>query len=401
MKLLQTAFKSILSSLNNLPKIILLSIMSSMIFASPLEDVTQNLNKVVSKINELNSTLKGHKQQKEDLDLAIKASEIAISKSQGALIKLKQQRETDINQIARLQSLLGSLTQDLNGIESSVNVSINAVYLKMKELQSSSSIINSNNQLNVERHKVYYLTILKTQLGQYQALKSKVEELKSLSVRLQAEVNRLDDKMGKAITFEERLKVARESQIRQSSYLQSQISKDITTLSNLKAMQYQLNKVIANLNRSRLKQKVAKSSMHATGAPDMDYEDNSPFFERPHMAPLKSAIKLEFGAMRNGTRNNGVLFQADDANVYAVSRGRVVYVGELPTFGKMIVVDHGDKYMSIYAGIIPKVSLNTLVKDGMVIASSGSSSNQPMGGVYFELRHLGMPVNPMALFKRD
>jgi septal ring factor EnvC (AmiA/AmiB activator) len=115
--------------------------------------------------------------------------------------------------------------------------------------------------------------------------------------------------------------------------------------------------------------------------------------------PVEGKISVGFGQMRDSVRNNGVLLSVNDNTpVYAISNGSVLFSGELPGFGQIIVIDHGDNYTSVYSGILSKVAKGTYVSAGSQIAISGNNSNQPMGGVYFELRHLGKPVNPTKLF---
>lgn len=134
-------------------------------------------------------------------------------------------------------------------------------------------------------------------------------------------------------------------------------------------------------------------------AADNSVEDNSPFMSRKLTRPISGSIAVGFGQMRDSVKNNGVLVRANDSTpVYSVSRGTVLFSGELPGFGQIIVIDNGDNYTSVYSGVLSKVAKGAVVTAGQLIANSGTESNQPMGGVYFELRHLGKPVNPSKLF---
>ncbi len=142
-----------------------------------------------------------------------------------------------------------------------------------------------------------------------------------------------------------------------------------------------------------------KSSGIALGKSDASIEDNSPFMARKLSKPIAGNITVAFGQMRDSVRNNGVLvIPAENTPVYSVSRGVVLFSGSLPGFGQIIVVDNGDNYTSVYSGVISKVAKGNSLAAGQQIASSGNADNQPMGGVYFELRHLGKPVNPSKLF---
>ena len=79
----------------------------------------------------------------------------------------------------------------------------------------------------------------------------------------------------------------------------------------------------------------------------------------------------------------------------AISHGRVAFADWLRGYGLMIIVDHGDGYLSLYG------CNETLLKDvgdwvdaGDTIASSGASGGAKTPGLYFELRTKGQAVDP-------
>jgi len=113
--------------------------------------------------------------------------------------------------------------------------------------------------------------------------------------------------------------------------------------------------------------------------------------------PVTGKIAIRFGATDDsGRRSSGILVSAKTGTpVHAVSHGRVAFADWLRGYGLMIIVDHGDGYLSLYG------CNETLLKDvgdwvsaGETIASSGESGGQKTPGVYFELRAKGQPVDP-------
>ena len=61
----------------------------------------------------------------------------------------------------------------------------------------------------------------------------------------------------------------------------------------------------------------------------------------------------------------------------------------------MLIIDHGGGYMTIYGnGNQLAKSVGATVRAGDVVASTGNSGNMEDSGIYFELRHLGQPLNP-------
>jgi septal ring factor EnvC (AmiA/AmiB activator) len=82
--------------------------------------------------------------------------------------------------------------------------------------------------------------------------------------------------------------------------------------------------------------------------------------------------------------------------VRAIADGRVVFADWLRGFGNLLIIDHGDAYMSLYGN---NESLYKRVGDsirgGESIASVGASGGNSDSGLYFELRHQGRPLDPL------
>ena len=116
--------------------------------------------------------------------------------------------------------------------------------------------------------------------------------------------------------------------------------------------------------------------------------------------PLRGKVVVRFGATAvDGERSSqGVLIAAKDGSeVRAVSHGRVVYADWLRGYGLLLIIDHGEGYLSLYG------YNETLLKEagdwvdaGEVVATSGDSGGRKTAGLYFELRRDGKPIDPAA-----
>jgi septal ring factor EnvC (AmiA/AmiB activator) len=83
-------------------------------------------------------------------------------------------------------------------------------------------------------------------------------------------------------------------------------------------------------------------------------------------------------------------------NVVASAPGRVVFSDWLRGFGLLMIIDHGDQYMTLYGNnetLLKQVGDN--VVSGELIAQSGDRGIRQYAGLYFELRHRGNPRNPL------
>ena len=118
--------------------------------------------------------------------------------------------------------------------------------------------------------------------------------------------------------------------------------------------------------------------------------------------PLRGRIVTAFGvADESGRTSRGVLLAAKSGTpVHAISHGRVAFADWLRGYGLMMIIDHGDGYLSLYG------CNETLLKDvgdwveaGEAIATSGASGGQKVPGLYFELRVKGQPTDPRGWLK--
>ncbi|MCK5386898.1 MAG: peptidoglycan DD-metalloendopeptidase family protein [Gammaproteobacteria bacterium] len=115
--------------------------------------------------------------------------------------------------------------------------------------------------------------------------------------------------------------------------------------------------------------------------------------------PVKGKVKRLFGKSRQAAnlKWNGVLIPGHEGKeVKAISHGRVAYADWLRGYGMLVIIDHGDGYMTLY-GYNQALYKETgdWVEEGEVIATVGRSGGQKKSGLYFEVRVKGQPSNPV------
>ena len=116
------------------------------------------------------------------------------------------------------------------------------------------------------------------------------------------------------------------------------------------------------------------------------------------LLPVEGRISHRFGNHRNQgkLRWHGIFINAAEGeSVYAVHYGRVVFSDWLRGFGLLMIISHGEGYMSLY-GHNQALFRETgdWVSAGEVIAAVGDSGGQDKTGLYFEIRIDGKPNNP-------
>jgi len=119
--------------------------------------------------------------------------------------------------------------------------------------------------------------------------------------------------------------------------------------------------------------------------------------------PVRGELTGRFGAPRGaaGTEAKGLFIRAPEGQpVRAIAGGQVVYADWMRGFGNLLIVDHGESYLSIYANNESLLKeLGDAVAPGEPIATTGSSGGNEETGLYFEMRHLGRAFDPLRWVK--
>lgn len=119
--------------------------------------------------------------------------------------------------------------------------------------------------------------------------------------------------------------------------------------------------------------------------------------------PVAGELMNRFGTPREGgglTWKGLFIRAAQGSAVKAIAAGQVVFAEWLRGFGNLIIVDHGEGYMSLYSNNESLYKqVGERVQAGDAIATVGNSGGQPEPGLYFEMRHQSRPVNPLLWVK--
>ena len=120
--------------------------------------------------------------------------------------------------------------------------------------------------------------------------------------------------------------------------------------------------------------------------------------------PVSGSLLASYGGrLPDGRSSDGVLIAAPaGTTVKAVADGTVVFADWMTGYGNILIIDHGNGYMSLYAhndGLLRDAG--DVVKRGDAVASVGTSGGQGRPALYFELRRNGSPVNPGAWLTRQ
>jgi septal ring factor EnvC (AmiA/AmiB activator) len=163
---------------------------------------------------------------------------------------------------------------------------------------------------------------------------------------------------------------------------------------------------------ARLVESLAKLMARSKPAPRLKNErvpqapsGDSPFLELKGKLnlPVRGELANRFGSPRadGGVVWKGLFIAARSGDeVRAIADGRVVFADWLRGFGNLLIVDHGDAYMSLYGNneaLYKRVG--DPIRGGEPVAAVGASGGNADSGLYFEMRHQGRPLDPLDWVK--
>ena len=115
--------------------------------------------------------------------------------------------------------------------------------------------------------------------------------------------------------------------------------------------------------------------------------------------PIKGKVIARYGSSRKLgqlTWQGIMIKSAIGKEIRSAAAGRVVFSDWLRGFGLLLIIDHGDKYMTLYGNnqsLLKEVG--DTVDAGELVALSGEQGVKQYAGLYFELRHQGNPTDPV------
>lgn len=184
---------------------------------------------------------------------------------------------------------------------------------------------------------------------------------------------------------------------------------------NLVREQVVKNKILDGIRKSRLfainkinglREKSLQFNIEDAGLFDLLFKPSFADHKGSLPQPTEGLIVKRFGLIKGQDHSytlnhKGIFISASPgAPVKSVFGGTVSYVGELPGFGKTLIIDHGDHYYTVYAHTQDvRVGLGDEIAQEQVVAKAGWPAMDKPSGLYFEIRHFSEPYDPQQWMK--
>lgn len=369
--------------------------------AKTQEEAREQQRELRERISALQKKLAAAEETKSEASDALRESEQAISEANRELRELtRQSRESN----AKLGELRKSSQDTGNSLRAQQDLL--GRMLRQQYLQGQSDALrlalNREDPNEMARQLHYLAHIARARAQLVEGLRSNLREIDRLKAEIADEAAAIARIAAEQTAQRKRL----EQEKRARAGVLSRVSRDI------RAQQREMRAMQANENRlTRLVDQLAKLVVRKpaagnrprprTDAVPSSRNDNSPFAAlRGKLAlPVRGELGSRFGSPRNdgGVTWKGLFIAARPGDdVRAVADGRVVYADWLRGFGNLLIVDHGDSYMTLYANAEALLKqVGDVIRGGETVATVGNSGGNAESGLYFEMRHEGRPFDPL------
>ncbi len=352
------------------------------------KQASAELSELRNRMEALQSQLKASRAQESDLARQVREVEQRIGKLNAGARDIKAQVEAGERQLEALQARYADSIAQLETERSVLGKQLRAAYLLGRQEQVK-LVLNQEDPARFGRMLVYYRYLNQARLTRIQAYEGALAEIDALQREIDARRAGLSEIHHQQAAELEALAAERERRAGLLSKLQAEISAKGGELAQLQKDEKRLGQLVKELQRAV-----------AEVAPSKDNTPRQPFakLKRKLPWPVSGKLTAGFGDRREvgELRWRGAFISAAaNRDVRAVAHGRVVFADWLRGFGLLIIIDHGNEYMTLYGHNQSLFkTVGERVAPGDVIASVGDTGGMNRSGVYFELRHKGEPQNP-------
>lgn len=348
------------------------------------------LKKLKSEISALQGGLESARSSLSDEQKALRTIDLDIQANTVELRKLDSTRQQHELELTGLKTEQQDYLQSLDDRRQLLAQQILAAYRLGRESRLK-LVLNQDSPAELSRTLAYYEYFSRAQSSRIHELRQVLETLDQMQAKINIELSAVDEVQSKLKAVLEEMTGQRNQRQQIIDSLSSQIGTDESRLNEL------------NNNRKDLETLLEKLSNVLADIPaDLGARLGPKKLKGRMPMPVKGRVMHAYGQPRSaGLRWHGWLIGANSGSeVRAVAYGRVAYSDWLRGYGLLIIIDHGDGFLSLYANNESLLhEVGDWVEPDTVISTVGSSSLND-DGLYFEIRKDGKAMDPAVWLKR-
>jgi len=326
--------------------------------------------------------------QADKLTRKLRSAELSVGASRQALDALRNERTDRARHRAQLAAEKHAREAQIATERSMLAGELRAAYL-IGRAEPLKLLLNQQDPARAGRMLAYYGYFGRARAEELGRIEADVQRLDELDGALAAEEQHLAELERDRQTELERLETARSARRAALASLASQSRTRAERLARLEREQSGLESLLRDLRRALDRTTI------------IDSRDAFARLRGRLAWPVSGHLAASFGESRAGAvKWDGVLIDTQlGAPVHAICAGRVVFADWLPGLGLLMILDHGDGYLSLY-GHNERLfkPVGARVAAGDAIAAAGDTGGSATPALYFEIRKGDRPVDPRPWF---
>jgi len=344
----------------------------------------RELEQVRERISDLKQSMDRSAIERDRLTGELQGIEIAISEQRMRIRDIEREQRYTQNKKQALDADLAEREEHLDIESGELAAQVRAAYMNGSQ-EKIKLLLNQGDPATLGRLMAYYRYLSDYRADNIAAVMEEIQKLAELRSQIAAEEARLAGLSKKRYAELTQLNSSQEERQALLKSLKNKIANEGQEVERLAAQEQDLTRLIAELTSI---------------LSDYPISSEAPFSQHKGRLtwPVAGTLIHDFGQPRVGgdIKWNGVVLAAPRGReVRAVYHGRIAFADWLAGMGLLVIVDHGEGYMTLY-GYNETILKNTgdWVAPGDVIATVGDSGGQQRSSVYFELRRGTEPVDP-------
>jgi len=385
------------------------------------EQPKQALSELQQQLEALKKELDQAQEEHKDAADALKESEVAISGADKKLYEISKQQVDNKKELAKLDAESKTTNRALSQEQKLLSGQLYQQYIHGQQSYVQ-MILQSERPSEVARDLHYYSYVAKARADLINKMQNNLNKIKRLNELTASKLQEITDLKQKQLSEKRILEAQKKEKSKVVNSLSQQIAEQRGQIKKLSRDEKRLSQLVSRLARIIPKSKPVAANKPSANKPAMPAIKNTPStniavnnenlpsdnFAGANFSALKGKLRLpvrgavsnRFGSARqdSGISWKGLFIKANEgAEVKAVAAGRVVFADWLRGFGNLIILDHGDGYMSLYGNNQSVLKqAGEVVKGGDTIASVGNTGGNESNGLYYELRNQSRPFDPMT-----
>lgn len=374
--------------------------------ASEQEEISQQQKRIEQSIKGHRKKLKKSGEKEKDLLEQLNKIDRRLLRESSKYVNLQQQIHKQENLIREKQQELEELRKEKKDLKLHIRERLTAYY-QMGDIGIVNAVFSASSVSELLNFREMYGEMLSHDRKSFMVYKDKIEDITGARKTLEKQRRELAESVSRAEKQQQILAEKREKRDRLLNKVQTRKKLYQNALNEMEAASQELRMTLTDLNGQPDQ---GNRGQPDGGGPLKDNKKREPISSRKGFVgqkgrlipPVAGKVIKKFNqdpATGEGlTFSEGINIRTEpDDKIRAVYKGEVIYAGTQPGYGKIIIIDHGNHYVSLISGIGEFIKeVGEEVGKGDIVATPSLHSSVLQDGIHFEIRHETEPVDPLA-----